>query len=75
MKSGQYESNPDFPDREDHGFNDCIIKTVLMNCCYQDLAVYWCWQTTTETDKTGHTNEIGVATATRIDGSTAKSLS
>lgn len=40
----------------------------------EEHRVYWCWKTTTETDKTGHHTEAGTSTTGKIDAPTAKSL-
>ena len=40
----------------------------------EDLRVYWCWKTTIESDKSGHLNEVGVASNGRIDAATARAL-
>ena len=40
----------------------------------QDLRVYWCWKATTESNKTGSSSEVGVASTGRVDVATAKSL-
>ena len=47
-------------------------QTLSLLC--QELRVYWCWQTTTEKDKSGTKNEVGVSSAGRVDPNTAKDL-
>ena len=51
-----------------------VIYIYILNKCHQEQRCYWCWKSTTETDKNGSRNEIGVASSGHLDADTAKSL-
>ena len=40
----------------------------------QDLRLYWCWQSTTETDRHAHLNQVGTQSSGRISAAQAQSL-
>lgn len=80
--NNQFEPNPDVPDLED--FDAVCSVYLLIHDSYtvwtrhmqsfQECRLYWCWKTTSETEKDARVNEVGTSMSGRLDAATAKNL-